>query len=45
LRDVGVRQEIFPALAEKIFGEPGLAFNPRELRSVEEIEGVLHAAW
>jgi alcohol dehydrogenase len=45
LRDVGVKQEIFPALAEKIFGEPGLAFNPRELRSVEEIEGVLHAAW
>lgn len=45
LRDVGVSREIFPALAEKIFAEPGLAFNPREIRSVEEIEGVLHAAW
>jgi alcohol dehydrogenase len=45
LRDVGVKQEIFPALAEKIFAEPGLTFNPREIRSVEEIEGVLHAAW
>jgi len=45
LRDVGVKQDVFPALAEKIFAEPGLAFNPREIRSVEEIEGVLHAAW
>lgn len=45
LRDVGVRPDIFPALAEQIFGEPGLAFNPRALRSVSEIEGVLRAAW
>ena len=45
LRDVGVRPEIFPALAEQIFREPGLAFNPRELVSAQEIEDVLHAAW
>jgi alcohol dehydrogenase len=45
LREVGVKQEIFPALAEKIFGEPGLAFNPRELSSAREIEDVLRAAW
>jgi alcohol dehydrogenase len=45
LRDVGVKQEVFPALAQKIFAEPGLAFNPRAILSVEQIEGVLHAAW
>jgi alcohol dehydrogenase len=45
LRDVGVSPEIFPALAEKIFREPGLAFNPRELASVQEVEDVLRAAW
>lgn len=45
LRDVGVSQALFPALAQQIFSEPGLAFNPREIESVGEIEAVLHAAW
>jgi alcohol dehydrogenase class IV len=45
LRDVGVRKEIFAALAQNIFGEPGLAFNPREITCVQEIEDVLQAAW
>ena len=45
LRDVGVAPEIFPALAEKIMSEPGLAFNPRQPASAREIEDILHAAW
>ena len=45
LRDAGVSPEIFAPLADKIFREPGLAFNPRELTSVQEIEDVLRAAW
>jgi hypothetical protein len=40
-----VRKEIFAALAQNIFGEPGLAFNPREITCVQEIEDVLQAAW
>ncbi|MEA3155563.1 MAG: Iron-containing alcohol dehydrogenase, partial [Betaproteobacteria bacterium] len=45
LREVGVRREIFPTLAEKIMSEPGLAFNPRQLRTAREVEEVLEAAW
>ena len=45
LREVGVAQDIFPALAEKIMSEPGLAFNPRQPASAREIEDILHAAW
>jgi hypothetical protein len=40
-----VAQDIFPALAEKIMSEPGLAFNPRQPESAREIEGILRAAW
>jgi alcohol dehydrogenase class IV len=45
LREVRVGKEIFPALAEKIMSEPGLAFNPRPLDSAREIEEILNAAW
>jgi alcohol dehydrogenase len=45
LRDVGVAQDLFPALAEKIMSEPGLAFNPRQPGCASEIEGILNAAW
>jgi alcohol dehydrogenase len=45
LREVGVRREIFPALAEKILSEPGLAFNPRQIRTAREVQEVLEAAW
>ncbi len=45
LRDVGVAQDSFPALADKIMSEPGLAFNPRQPGSAREIEDILHAAW
>jgi alcohol dehydrogenase class IV len=45
LRDVGAKEEVLPALAEKVFAEAGLAFNRRAIRSIEEIQGVLRAAW
>ena len=45
MRDVGVRKELFPLLAEKIMSEPGLAFNPRQPGSAREVEDVLLAAW
>lgn len=45
LRDYGVDPQIFPALAQRILGEPGLAFNPRPVASAAELAGVLQNAW
>lgn len=45
LKDVNVRCDIFPGLAQSVLREPGLAFNPRAVRSAAEIEAILHAAW
>ena len=45
LRDVNVRREKLPALAQVILNEPGLAFNPRPVESAAQIEAVIDSAW
>ena len=45
LRDVGVTREDFPALAHDALEDLVVATNPRPVRSVEDVIGVLEAAW
>ena len=45
LRDVGVTREDFPALAHDALEDLVVATNPRPVRSVGDVIGVLEAAW
>ena len=45
LRDVGVTREDFPALAHDALEDLVVATNPRPVRSVADVVGVLEAAW
>ena len=45
LRDVGVGREDFSALAQDALEDLVVATNPRPVRSVEDVIGVLEAAW
>lgn len=45
LRDVGVDRERLRSVAEHVLHERGLAYNPRVVRSAQEMEDLLNAAW
>ena len=45
LRDVGVAQEDFPALARDAMEDLVVATNPRPVRSIEDVIDLLHTAW
>lgn len=45
LRDVGVKQSDFPAIAKDALEDLIVATNPRPVGSVEDIIEVLHSAW
>jgi maleylacetate reductase len=45
LRDVGVGQEDFPALAKDALEDMVVASNPRPVTSVEDVIELLHTAW
>lgn len=45
LRDVGVSVEDFPAIAKDALEDLVVATNPRPVDGVEDVIGVLHAAW
>ena len=45
LRDVGVSQDDFPALARDALDDMIVATNPRPVRSVEDVIELLHSAW
>lgn len=45
LRDVGVSIDDFPALARDALDDLVVATNPRPVGGVEDVIGVLHAAW
>ena len=45
LREVGVTQQDFSAIATNAWGDWFLRSNPRAVRDVAEVEGVLAAAW
>ena len=45
LRDVGVSQEDFPALAKDALEDMIVASNPRPVTSVEDVIELLHRAW
>ena len=45
LRDVGVSVDDFPALAKDALEDLVVATNPRPVAGVEDVIGVLHAAW
>tara|TARA_R110002096_G_scaffold99108_10_gene219814 strand:+ start:252 stop:1466 length:1215 start_codon:yes stop_codon:yes gene_type:complete len=45
LRDVGVSLDDFPALAKDALEDLVVATNPRPVAGVEDVIGVLHAAW
>ncbi len=45
LRDVGVSQEDFPALAKDAMEDMIVASNPRPVTSVEDVIELLHRAW
>ncbi len=45
LRDVGVTQQDFFAIATNAWGDWFLRSNPRAVRDVVEVQGVLEAAW
>jgi alcohol dehydrogenase len=45
LRELGLERAQLDELARRVFAEPGLAFNPRAIRSAGEIRDLLCAAW
>lgn len=45
LRDLGVAREALAAVAAHVMGERGLYFNPRTVRSSEEVRALLESAW
>jgi len=45
LRDVGVKQSLFPELARRAIGETGIRTNPRPIHSEEDIVEILNLAW
>ena len=45
LRDVGVTQEDFPAIAKDALEDLVVATNPRPVTSVEDVINLLHTAW
>ena len=45
LRDVGVSQDDFPAIAKDAMEDLVVATNPRPVASIEEVIDVLHSAW
>lgn len=45
LRDVGVNEEDFPALARDAMEDIVVASNPRQVKSEEEVIGILKSAW
>jgi alcohol dehydrogenase class IV len=45
LSELDLDRAALPEVAQRVFGEPGLAFNPRTIESADEILGVLNAAW
>ena len=45
LRDVGVGEDDFPAIAKDALEDLVVASNPRPVSSVEDVIGVLHSAW
>jgi maleylacetate reductase len=45
LREVNVKRNDLPAVAQKAFGDVLTRFNPREVRSPLDIEEILEAAW
>ena len=45
LRDLGVKREALAAVAKHVMGERGVYFNPRAVRSAEEVLELLERAW
>ena len=45
LRDVGVSQDDFPAIAKDALEDLVVATNPRPVESVEDVINLLHSAW
>ena len=45
LRDLGVEREALAPVARHVMGERGVYFNPRAVRSAEEVLGLLEQAW
>ena len=45
LRDLGVRRELLPAVAEHVMGERGLYFNPRPVHDAAEVRALLERVW
>lgn len=45
LRDLGVKREALPAVAKHVMGERGVYFNPRTIRSPEDVLELLERAW
>jgi alcohol dehydrogenase len=45
LRDTDLDREQLPELAQRVFTEPGLAFNPRPIESSAAILALLEGAW
>jgi len=45
LRATGIERAALATVAERVFGEPGLTFNPRPVASPGEIERLLAGAW
>lgn len=45
LRDLGIEREALAPVARHVMGERGVYFNPRAVRSAEEVLGLLEQAW
>src|SRR5690606_5103743 len=45
LRALGLARAQLDELAQRVFAEPGLAFNPRPIESVDAIRDLLDTAW
>jgi alcohol dehydrogenase len=45
LRDLGITQDVLPAVARRTTRERGLAYNPRLVTGAGQIESILLAAW
>jgi len=45
LREFGVERDCLADVAQRVYAEPGLAFNPRPISSAAQIEQMLDGAW